>query len=244
MYIPHRHDIISNNTTEKELSRKDYEYSMEHSSDTTIPKYLQIATDMAYKIIDRTYREGDKIYARSTIGSQYNVSSETARRAVCVLADWDIVEIEKNSGVTIRSADNARHFLEQHQKSQSINDIKRNILECVERQQQESRQLYDHLNELTEKIELFRSTNPFVPFEMLITAETPVLNKSVAETNFWQATFATVIAIRRNGNLIMSPGPAATFRLGDIFYFTGDSTCQARVQNYLYPDTAEDPVKP
>jgi transcriptional regulator, GntR family len=62
-----------------------------------IPKYEQIATDIAYQIVEGTYKEGEKIYARSSIGSRYNVSSETARRAVCVLADWDIVEVEKTA---------------------------------------------------------------------------------------------------------------------------------------------------
>ncbi|MEF9954447.1 MAG: TrkA C-terminal domain-containing protein [Clostridium sp.] len=212
---------------------------MDKSSDSNVPKYLQIATDLAYKIIDKTYQEGDKIYARSAIGSQYSVSSETARRAICVLADWDIVDVEKNSGVIIKSTDNARNFLQQQEKSQSIHDIKRNILDCVERQQQESMQLYDYLSELIEKIECFRSTNPFIPFEVAVTKDSPYMNKSVAEINFWQATFATVIAIRRGNTLIMSPGPSATFRLGDIFYFTGDDSCQDRVHKFMYPTEKE-----
>ena len=209
---------------------------MEQSSDRELSKYMQIATDLAYKIIDKTYREGEKIYARSSIGSQYNVSPETARRAICVLADWDIVEVEKNSGVVIKSADNARHFLQQLNKGKSIHDIKRHILDCVERQHQESKLLYSYLDELIEKIECFRSTNPFIPYEILITSQTPLLGKSVAEMNFWQETFATVIAIRRNENLIVSPGPGAVFRLGDLVYFTGDGACPERVKKFIYPD--------
>lgn len=216
---------------------------MEKNLDGQIPKYMQIAADLAYKIIDKTYQEGDKIYARSAIGSQYNVSSETARRAVCVLADWDIVAVEKNSGVIIKSIDNARNFLQQQQKSQSIHDIKRQIFDCVDRQQHETKQLYAYLSELIKKIECFRSTNPFVPFELVITENTPFLEQSIAEINFWQATFATVIAIRRNGSLIMSPGPSATFRLGDIFYFTGDENCLERVQAFMYPDV-QHPAEP
>lgn len=209
---------------------------MDKQTNPSIPKYQQIAADIAYKIINKTYQEGDKIYARSSIGSQYNVSSETARRAVCVLADWDIVEIEKGSGVVIKSIDNARNFLHQHQDTQSIHDLKRNILDHVERQQQDTRQLYTYLSQLIEKIDCFRSTNPFIPYELVITENTPYLNRSVAEVNFWQATFATVIAIRRNGSLIMSPGPSATFRLNDTFYYTGDDRCNVRVQKFMYPE--------
>ena len=32
-----------------------------------IPKYEQIAADIAYQIVEGTYKEGEKIYARSSI---------------------------------------------------------------------------------------------------------------------------------------------------------------------------------
>ena len=92
-------------------------------ADNGIPKYQQIATDIAYKIVNGIYQEGQKIYARSAIGSQYSVSSETARRAMCILADWDVVTIEKNSGVLIKSMDNAKNFLQQQEKTRSIDLI-------------------------------------------------------------------------------------------------------------------------
>ena len=89
-------------------------------ADNGIPKYQQIATDIAYKIVNGIYQEDQKIYARSAIGSQYSVSSETARRAMCILADWDVVTIEKNSGVLIKSVDNAKNFLQQQKQTKSI----------------------------------------------------------------------------------------------------------------------------
>ena len=99
-------------------------------ADNGIPKYQQIATDIAYKIVNGIYQEDQKIYARSAIGSQYSVSSETARRAMCILADWDVVTIEKNSGVLIKSVDNAKNFLQQQKQTKSIQNLKRNILDC------------------------------------------------------------------------------------------------------------------
>ena len=138
-----------------------------------IPKYEQIAADIAYQIVEGTYKEGEKIYARSSIGSRYNVSSETARRAVCVLADWDIVEVEKNSGVIITSILNAKNFLSQHQQTQSIYSLKSKIMDSVERQKQENKELQKHLTELIEQIECYRATNPFIPHELIISEETP-----------------------------------------------------------------------
>ena len=200
--------------------------------DIGIPKYQQIAADIAYKIVDGTYSEGEKVYARSSLGSRYGVSAETARRAVCVLADWDIVEVEKNSGVVIRSKDNARNFLNQ----QSIQGLKRKILENVERQQQETKELYDYLSEVIKRIDNYRSINPFIPYEVVITEDTPILGKTIGEINFWQKTSATIIAIKRNGTLMMSPGPKAVFRQNDIVYYTGDDECPDRVKKLIYPN--------
>ena len=80
---------------------------MAHSRlDGEMPQYQKIAVDLASKIVDGKYKVGDKIYARSALASRYGVSSETARRAVCVLADLDIVESTKGSGVIIKSQEN------------------------------------------------------------------------------------------------------------------------------------------
>lgn len=203
--------------------------------ETGIPKYQQIAADIAYKIVDGTYNEGMKVYARSSIGSQYGVSSETARRAMCVLADWDIVDVEKNSGVVIKSRDNAKNFIQQQIKTQSIQGLKRKILENVEEQQKKTKELYEYLDEVIKRIDNYRSTNPFIPYELVITDRTPYLDKTVGSVNFWQETFATVIAIKRNGTLMMSPGPKAVFRLNDIIYYTGDDECPERVKKFMYP---------
>lgn len=55
---------------------------MESAIKISTPQYQQIAADIAAKIVDGRYDLGEKIYARSSLASQYNVSSETARRAI------------------------------------------------------------------------------------------------------------------------------------------------------------------
>lgn len=84
---------------------------MEERVKIDIPKYQQIATDLAFKIVKQQYKVGEKIYARSSIASQYGVSPETARRAICVLADLDIVDSTKGSGVVIKSYEKAVQFV-------------------------------------------------------------------------------------------------------------------------------------
>lgn len=208
---------------------------MEPKLKITTSKYQQIAADIASKIVYGKYKQGEKIYARSSLSSQYGVSSETARRAICVLADLDIVENNKGSGVVIKSLENAIKFVKQYDDIKTINDLKNDIIESVERQRQELDTFNQYLTELIDKTDRLRSVNPFLPFQIEITADTPYLNKSTAEVNFWHHTTGTIIAIKRANKLLMSPGPYAVFANGDIFYFIGDENCFERVQKFLYP---------
>jgi len=208
---------------------------MEKKTKISSPIYHQIATDVASKIVDKHYKVGEKIYARSSIASQYGVSSETARRAICILSDLEIVETTKGSGVIIKSYEKACKFVRQFNDIQTVNNLKKEILESVERQSIERELFNDCLTKLIEKTDRFRSFNPFVPFEIEITSETPHLNQTILEVNFWHNTSATIIAIKRDDILLMSPGPYAVFLQLDIIYFVGDENCLERVQNFMYP---------
>ena len=82
-------------------------------SKSEYPVYQKIAADIAAKIVDKHYQIGEKIYARSSVASQYAVSAETARRAICILSDMKIVETIKGSGVRIVSYEKAVQFVKQ-----------------------------------------------------------------------------------------------------------------------------------
>lgn len=208
----------------------------EISYQIAIPRYQQIALDVASRIVREEYQVGQKIYARSSIASQYGVSPETARRAICVLSDLSIVTSEKGSGVTIQSLENASNFLNQFHKRQSISSIKENILRSISRQKKEMDHLNHSLSELIEATEHFRSMNPFMPFEVRITEDCAYLEQSLAEIQFWQHTGATVIAVRRNDSILKSPGPYVALFKEDILYFLPQDDSPQRVKEFLYPD--------
>ena len=209
---------------------------MEKKAKVTSPRYQQIATDIAAKIMDRKYKVGDKIYTRSSIASQYGVSAETARRAISILVDLDIVESTKGSGVVIKSYDKAVQFVHQYNDIQTIHDLKKDIIGSVNRQLKEFDYFNESLTTLIDKMDRFRSSNPFVPFEIEITADTPLLARTISEMNFWHNTSATIIAIKRNNELLKSPGPYTAFFQDDIVYYVGDEESTERVYNFIYPE--------
>lgn len=203
------------------------------------PRYQQIAIEIATRIASEEYRIGEKIYARSNIAGQYGVSPETARRAISVLCDLNIVSSEKGSGVTIKSHKNAVNFIKQHSKRKTIDTIKENILDSIYRQQKEMDTLNRHLSDLIIASEHFRSMNPFMPFEVRITSKCIYLNKTISEIQFWQNTGATVLAIQRNDMMIKSPGPYAILLENDILYFLSQDDNSKQVKDFLYPLTEE-----
>ncbi|MGE7948586.1 TrkA C-terminal domain-containing protein [Lysinibacillus sp. NPDC093688] len=200
------------------------------------PKYQQIAVDLASKIVERKYRIGDKIYARSSLASQYNVSSETARRAIAVLQDLEIVEATKGSGVIIISYEKAAYFVRQFQDVQSVHELQHELMTSIQKQHQELINLQEKTKQLISRTEHFRSVNPFIPYQLEMTAESPCIQQTVQELNFWQNTSSTIVGIRRKNELFLSPGPYVSLEEGDILYFIGNDESFARVQSFLYPN--------
>ena len=83
---------------------------------SAIPRYQRIALEIASRIASGEYEEGQKLSGRSSIAGQYGVSPETARRAFSVLADLEIVEPAKGSGMFIKSREKSEEFIKQFSK--------------------------------------------------------------------------------------------------------------------------------
>lgn len=207
---------------------------MKKTTQQKIPRYQQIAIEIATRIASREYKIGDKIYARSSLASQHGVSSETARRAICVLCDLDIVSSVKGSGVVIKSYSNAEKFIQQQNKRKSINEIRSHIIDCIETQRSEMDKLNNSLNDLVSATRHFRYLNPFVPFQVEITKDCIYINKSIADINFWQNTNATIIAVHRNDTTTLSPGPYWPLLEGDLIFFVTQDTTPQAVEDFLY----------
>ncbi len=198
-----------------------------------VPRYQKIALDIASKIISGQHKEGDKIFARSYVASQYKVSPETARRAICVLSDLNIVETSKGSGVRIKSAKNAATFVKQHQNIYSIDQIKEKMQLSMKRQMVEIETYWQYAKELVDRVEKFRAINPLTPYQLTIEHNNPHITKTIDDIKLWHHTNATLIAIKRGDTMLLSPGPYAELMEGDIFYFIGTDESVDKVKSYF-----------
>jgi len=207
----------------------------QYKKKVALPRYQQIAVAIAERIVENRYQVGQKIHARSTLASNFNVSPETARKAINVLVDLEIMDVRHGSGAYIASKEKAQAFVEQYQDVQSIQEIRQDILDSVERQQQELDNFSDLLNTLVQQTKKVHHMSPFVPFELQLTEQAQHFEKSINELNVWQATGATIIAIQTTEELLLSPGPYAKFSAGNTIYFVGNELALQRMTNFFYP---------
>ena len=199
-----------------------------------IPQYMRIAMDLSSRVASGEIQEGRKISGRSMLSSQYHVSPETVRKAMGLLNDMRVVEIKEKSGVTILSAENARLFLAKFDTQREQQSLRERLQARAEQQQALSRELTEVCGKL-----LLAQTTPLpaekrLPnYEIEVPADSDKVGRSIGSLHFWQATGATIIAIRRRQNTILSPGPYAELLAGDIVVFVGAAEAARAVELFL-----------
>ncbi|AZP03620.1 GntR family transcriptional regulator [Jeotgalibaca ciconiae] len=199
------------------------------------PLYQQVALNLAQRVAEGYYAEGEKLHTRSTIAKSYDISPETARKAVQVLDDLGIMESYHGSGTYVASREKAQTYVRQFQDVQTIENMKSQILDSVERQQKEWKNFSQLLDDVITQTRQSYTLNPFIPYELVLTKEAAHLDQTVADLNVWQETGATIVALMQNEKLLLSPGPYAKLNENDTIYFVGNEYSLQYMRNFFYP---------
>lgn len=200
---------------------------------TNSPAYLKIALDIASRIVNGDFIEGKKLSGRSTLVGIYNVSPETIRRSIALLQDMDVVVVEEKSGITIKSKTNASLFLEKFKTKNEFATIKHDIYSLIEDKKKLESKLENKINDLIEFATQLRNVGLIVPYESLVEPNSLIIGKTLGELNFWNNTGATIIGVKREGKLYLSPGPYLAIKNGDIIVYVGESEVIENVNNYI-----------
>ncbi|MDO5311143.1 MAG: TrkA C-terminal domain-containing protein, partial [Clostridia bacterium] len=70
-------------------------------------------------------------------------------------------------------------------------------------------------------------------YEVKVPSDSWIIGKNLVDVRFWANTEATVLAVRRNGHLILSPGPMAELYGGDQVLFAGNPEAVRNVEAFL-----------
>lgn len=199
-----------------------------------LSRYEKIALDIAYSIYNREIEEGEKIKGRSTLSVKYSVSPETIRRSIKLLADMGVVEIAEKSGIYIKSREKAKAYIDRHRVRSNILDLKNDIENLFNEKTAIEKKIMSDINELVEYSLHLKSLDSIKSFQIEIKEGNYLIGKSIRETQFWQATGATIVGIHRDGELILSPGPDVELKENDNILFIGnDKDVEERVRIYV-----------
>lgn len=201
---------------------------------TVNPQYMLIAKDIAQKIKNDFYKVGSTLKGRTLLSSEYGVSSETIRKAINLLENEKIVSVKHGVGIFIESKENVETFLDKVEnknlRKEKINDLSKLI--------EQRNKINDQINTYIES--LIKADN-MVTYEEIKFEEIEVpkncwvVNQTIGDVYFYNYTEATIVAIKRNGRIITSPGPDFTFIEKDKLIIVGkDKLSIQRALTYLY----------
>jgi len=211
---------------------------MDNEQKIAISAYRKIAIDIAKSIVNGKYVEGQKLFGRSVLASQYKVSPETIRKAAHILKDMGIVDTEKGSGIEVISVNKAKEFIERCNEIENLTVAKSDLSKWAQKQAKDVTEVIGKIQFIVDTVERFNSINPLTPFEIKITKDSPVIGKTADELKFWHNTGGTIIAIKRGENLIVSPGPYAAFIENDTFYIIGTDQSYTAAKKILFEQRA------
>lgn len=207
------------------------------------PQYLRIASDIASRVVEREWSQGQKLSGRSLLASEYAVSPETIRRALKLLADMKVVEIKEKSGVTILSADNAVRYLKGFEGWSRQRDLQRKMRELINQSSEINRSLLETYDELLKSQDTPLPAEKSLPnYEVRVSESSNLIGKNIGSLKFWQATRATIVAIKRTQNIIVSPGPFAEIYGGDTIVFVGLPSSVSAVESFVNGSEKDNPT--
>ena len=196
-----------------------------------LPQYMRIAVSVAGRIADGQLAEGEKLSGRSKLSSEYQVSPETIRKSVQLLRDMQVVTVKEQSGVYVRSAENAKRYLQMVGEKNELRQKKQRLRALLAQQEAVARQVSELCGSiLDDSVQPEQAAEQLKTFSCRVPQDWPDAGKTLGSLHFWQAT---VVAIARADALTVSPGPYAELRSEDRILFVGDQEAREAVARFF-----------
>lgn len=197
------------------------------------PNYIKIAVDIAHRITNNEFVEGQKITGRTTLGSIYNVSPETIRRSVALLKDMNVITIHEKSGLIINSKNDAKNFLNKFKANSDFASINNDTYNLISERKKLDSKIEQNIDSIIQFATQLRNVGTIIPFESIVEKNSIAVGKSIGELSFWHNTKATIIGVKKNNEIFLSPGPYFTIQEGDILVYVGEDEVLKNVDNYI-----------
>ncbi len=201
----------------------------------SLARYVNIAVDIATHIARGEYREGQKLFGRSTLAGKYNVSPETVRRALTLLQENDIVLVSPGVGVSVKSQHNAELFLAEYGQKQMLMDVQGRLQELLRERDRVNNDIEKLMKELLDYT--FKMAGRLQQIEEIrVYPNSLLVGQSLRESEFRSRTGATILSIFRQGRELSFPGPDEIVEAGDILIVVSPPEMRKELHRILEPE--------
>ncbi|WP_323610733.1 TrkA C-terminal domain-containing protein [Erysipelothrix enhydrae] len=184
-------------------------------------RYQQIALDIAARIARNDLIEGERISGRSILSSEYGVSPETIRRAMSLLAEVEVVHVANNYGVIIGSKEAAIAYLDSFSSVTDVTQLKHRLNALMDKRHEIDEEIRTIISQIVDLSGRFSFSDPLKRFEFTLHSGSKLIGQTIGSSAFYQTTKMTIIALNRQGTMILSPGPDAIFEENDVLVVVG-----------------------
>ena len=132
-----------------------------------------------------------------------------------LLGDMGIVSTQNNVGSTVLSQKRAVEYVEQYQAYSDLRALKASLREMVAKRDQLNAEINQTFSRMMDLSERFRSSDRLRTYEFQV-SEGPTAGRSIGELQFRQKTSATIVAVRKGEEILLSPGPQTVLSAGDV----------------------------
>jgi K+/H+ antiporter YhaU regulatory subunit KhtT len=202
------------------------------SGKITIARYLKIAVDIAARIVSGDLEKGEKLKGRSVLSTEYNVSPETIRRAISILSDKGVVEINIGSGITVLSSEKAVEFIKSFKDDERITEMNIQLSSLFEKRKALEEEITQKTKQMIDMYKYMRS-DLINPVEIYLPETSHIIGRSIGDLQVWHNTGATIIGIVQQNNVIISPGPYYEFSPNDSVLIVGDENVIERFNVFI-----------
>ena len=161
------------------------------------------------------------------------MSPETIRKAMKLLEDKGVVDVNKGSGIIVRSVEQAHEFIKSSREKESLSSLKATMKNLIQDRNNLEKKIQDINEKIIDNAYRFRNIDLIDVIEIQIKQESPIVGKTIGDIEFWKNTGATIIGVKRDDDIIISPGPYLEFKKEDKILVVGNEGVEEKIQKFL-----------
>lgn len=202
-----------------------------------VASYQSIALDIAKRIVNAEFLAGDKISGRTILASQYKVSPETIRKGIAILKEANVVAVSQGKEIVVLPPQQAYHFIEHHKEMDSAYSLKQELELLLKKKEETDRLFHQNVTKIMGYSDRLKNLTPYNPVEIEIQNNSMAVGRTLTDIRLWHNTGATIVAIRRNTEIIVSPGPNAVLQEKDRIVVVGANDVLHKVTDFINKQT-------